>query len=97
MEGVDMNPVRNPDTLFSTRLDIPKRLALAVACGVALLGAGSVSAQKLDYKTALADMQSEWGAIENYCTDCHNIDDYAGGIDLTEFNADTMAQHPDGF
>jgi len=58
-----MNPVRNPDTLFSTRLDIPKRLALAVACGVALLGAGSVSAQKLDYKTALADMQSEWGAI----------------------------------
>ena len=92
-----MNAVRNPDTLFSTRLDIPKRLALAVACGLALLGAGSVSAQKLDYKTALADMQSEWGAIENYCTDCHNIDDYAGGIDLTEFNADTMAQHPDVF
>ena len=84
--------MKNLNTLLTTR-----HLALAVGFGAAFLSAGTASAQKLDYKTALADLQSQWGAIGNYCTDCHNLDDFAGGIDLTEFTADTMAQHPDVF
>ena len=33
--------------------------------------------------------------ITEYCTKCHNLDDYSGGIDLEGFDADYAAANPD--
>ena len=33
--------------------------------------------------------------IEKYCTDCHNGDDFAGGLDLQGFNAHTVVGTPE--
>jgi hypothetical protein len=74
-------------------------LALAVGLAALLGGAGAARAQAptLDYATALQDLQSQWGAIEEYCTRCHNLEDYAGGIDLSEFTPETIVENPDVF
>ena len=84
-------------TKMKNHLKPATKLAQAIALASFAFAAGSALAQKLDYKTALADMQSHWGDIEEYCTGCHNSDDYAGGVDFTTFTAETMAEHPDVF
>lgn len=36
------------------------------------------------------------GALfEKYCTNCHNGEDYAGGLDLQDASAHTLADKPD--
>jgi len=33
--------------------------------------------------------------IDQYCAKCHNFDDFAGGISLEDFSADTVAENPE--
>ena len=35
------------------------------------------------------------GLIEEYCTKCHNFDDYSGGIDLEGIGAHNIAEFPE--
>jgi mono/diheme cytochrome c family protein len=72
-----------------------RKLSLAIGTAALLLG-GSVSAQP-DYATALDDMKQHWGTIETYCTECHNADDYSGGVDFTQMSADSVAQDAELF
>ncbi len=72
-----------------------RKLTLAIGT-ISVLWGAAASAQP-DYATALADMQQHWGTIESYCTDCHNADDYSGGVDFTTMSADTVAQDPELF
>lgn len=37
--------------------------------------------------SAEQELQDNWGMLEQYCSDCHNFEDYAGGVDFTFFNA----------
>lgn len=74
-----------------------RKLTQAVSFAAFVLVTAQASAQNVDYPTAVADLKSQWGTVETYCTECHNLDDYAGGIDFTEFNADVVAEHPDIF
>ena len=35
------------------------------------------------------------GMIDEYCTQCHNFEDYSGGIDLEDLGAHNIADYPD--
>jgi hypothetical protein len=59
---------------------------------VTLVGGVAVVAQY----AAAQDSAVDSGAIfEEYCTKCHNLDDYSGGIDLEGVDASTLAKHPE--
>jgi hypothetical protein len=51
--------------------------------------------------TPVAFAQHEGAAVDSgaligeYCTKCHNFDDFAGGISLEDFSADTVAENPE--
>jgi hypothetical protein len=83
--------------MSTRRILQPRKLVMAISLGALVLGAFQAQAQKLDYQTALTDMKAQWAAVEGYCIKCHNLEDFAGGIDFTEFTADTMANNPDVF
>jgi len=58
--------------------------AIAIAGGVAVISPFAV-AQKVDS-----------GALfEQYCSKCHNPDDYSGGLDLEGMDAAKLAEHPE--
>jgi hypothetical protein len=57
-----------------------KRLALAITLGI---GAHGVSAAELD------------GLLDEYCTKCHNFEDYSGGLALEGVNPGNIHETPD--
>lgn len=46
---------------------------------------------------ALTTMEQHWGTLESYCMDCHNFDDYAGGLDLSLMGPADVAREPEAF
>ncbi len=42
-----------------------------------------LAAEMGDYQAALADLEANWSTLETYCTECHNFEDFAGGLDFT--------------
>jgi len=60
---------------------VMRALAAGVAAGAMLVWQGATAAE--------ANM------LEQYCTKCHNIDDYAGGIDLEGIAPDNIHLHPE--
>ena len=59
---------------------------------VAIVGVGALCTQTVqaqDSKDAVASLLGE------YCTKCHNFDDYAGGIDLDGIGGHNLAEFPD--
>ena len=41
------------------------------------------------------DVDEVAGVIQEYCTKCHNFEDYSGGIDLEGIGAHNVAEYPD--
>ncbi|MDT8398137.1 MAG: DUF1592 domain-containing protein [Pseudomonadales bacterium] len=37
-------------------------------------------------------LQANWGMLDEYCTKCHNFEDYAGGIDFTLFDPEHVGE-----
>lgn len=73
----------------------PMQKAIGVA---ALMMAVCAHAQELpEYEQALATMQQQWNTVETYCLDCHNFDDYAGGLDLSVMTPQDIVQEPATF
>ena len=72
---------------------LPASLALALALG----SAGSFAAESGDYQAALAELEDNWETLETYCTDCHNFEDYAGGVDFTFFSPADVANEGEIF
>ncbi|MEY4641557.1 MAG: hypothetical protein RLZZ227_1551 [Pseudomonadota bacterium] len=72
-----------------------RKLTLAIGAISVLLGTAA-SAQP-DFDTALTDLKQHWATVETYCTECHNSDDYAGGVDFSLMSAETVAQEPEIF
>ncbi len=74
-------------------------LHTAVVAAVLALTCGSAQAQqtpKHDFE-ALKKADSFWGYFKEYCTDCHNSDDFSGGIDFTDAKATDVLQTPELF
>jgi hypothetical protein len=66
------------------------KVRLSLAGSLLLTGAAvsqSIAAQSADSDAAYKDQ------IELYCGDCHNLDDYSGGLDLRGLLSEPIAQH----
>jgi len=44
-----------------------------------------------------ADADNHWAMFDQYCSDCHNSEDWAGELSLELFNADSVSQEPEVF
>jgi mono/diheme cytochrome c family protein len=75
-----------------------RTLARAVSMASMLLGSfGAASAQAAAYDSALEELKPHWNTIETYCTECHNSDDYAGGLDFTLMSPDDLVSEAETF
>ena len=54
-----------------------------LAALLALLAGGTLAQQPAHDYQALQQADDFWGYFDEFCTECHNFDDYYGGIDLT--------------
>ncbi len=68
-----------------------KWLAVGSAVGVAVAGAA------LALHVERRHEQEQWGMFRHYCTDCHNKDDFAGGISFQGLLPGSVAAHPEMF
>ena len=59
-----------------------------------LLGGVVVNTCAFAQDTAKASVDSS-AMFEEYCTECHNLDDYSGGIDLEGMDASKLAENPE--
>lgn len=74
------------------------KLTRAVGLGtLVLLATGAATARAQSYDAALSAMKQHWGTIENYCTTCHNFEDFAGGLDFTLLSPDDIVKNADTF
>lgn len=65
---------------------------LVAACALALgLVAGPVAAQNSE---ADGSLDERWDLVDRYCLECHNFEDWAGGLDLEGMAPDTVTEHP---
>jgi mono/diheme cytochrome c family protein len=56
------------------------KVLLAAACGFALPGTHALAASQSPH----------WGVIQKYCVECHNAEDWAGGVAFDTLSPDTV-------
>jgi len=66
-------------------------LCLALAAALAL-GLATASSKAADSGPAKADgsTPAQWNVIQHYCTDCHNVTDWAGGVAFDAMSPDEV-------
>jgi len=57
-----------------------------------LLSSGLLQAQTQDF-AAMTNADEQWELLNEYCTDCHNFEDYSGGLDFTTMFVDEVPQN----
>ncbi len=63
-------------------MHIGKRIpSWALALGLSATASTAALAQEQPY--AALDHAEQWEFLNSWCTDCHNLDDYSGGLDMT--------------
>jgi hypothetical protein len=67
-------------------------LSLTFSSLLALSTATPVMAQTEAYD-AIASAESQWDFINTYCTECHNFEDYSGGLDFTTMFVDEVPEN----
>jgi hypothetical protein len=45
----------------------------------------------------LAELENQWSLLNDYCTQCHNIEDWAGSIAFDSYSPEDVAKHRDVF
>ncbi len=84
-----------PDTMnkLDTRSGQFRILALTIITLLALAPtAGALAQQASDY-AAMERADEQWDFLNEYCTECHNFEDYSGGVDFTTMFVDEVPQH----
>jgi hypothetical protein len=85
-------PIRKPSLLAGS---------VGLVCALLLSGCGDstepqATAPALAAVPAKAELdaqaETQWAALQEYCTDCHNLDDYSGGLALDLMSHDTIVQ-----
>jgi hypothetical protein len=61
----------------------------ALCTTLALLGAAPAAAQA-DRADPAAPAAAQWGVVETYCVQCHNFEDWAGGVAFDVMSPDTI-------
>jgi len=75
-----------------TRTDKLNPLLLIPAL-LSLVAANPLAAQQDAAYDAMANADQQWEFINEYCTECHNFEDYSGGVDFTTMFVDEIPQH----
>jgi hypothetical protein len=76
-----------------------KKLALATGVGLALT-AGLAQAQGYSatgQNNAHEELEALWPMLNNYCMDCHSLDDYRGGLALEGMGPEAVLESPEIF
>jgi len=88
--------LRHTKHLLTRLISHPLAVCAPLACG-AILVAGNVVAQSATDYDAMANGDEKWDFLNEYCTQCHNFEDYSGGVDFTTLFVDEIPQHADTF
>jgi len=75
-----------------TRTDKLNPLLLIPAL-LSLVAANPLAAQQDAAYDAMANADQQLEFINEYCTECHNFEDYSGGVDFTTMFVDEIPQH----
>lgn len=67
---------------------------LAAAIKLAMM---ATTAGAAEHAPSHAELKRQWSMIEDYCSECHNYDDYSGGLALEEFGPDDVLDNPGVF
>jgi len=67
------------------------RLAAAVCVTTSV---GVCAQNSTDYE-AMAHADDQWDFLNDYCTECHNFEDYSGGVDFTTMFVDEVPANAD--
>jgi hypothetical protein len=78
-------------TLPSLTLQFP-RLTLVLSSILALAPINIAQAQEQPLQ-AMANSDAPWEFINQYCTECHNFEDYSGGLDFTTMFVDEIPEN----
>ena len=78
-------------TLPMLNLQFP-RLALVLSSILALTPINTIQAQEQAFQ-AMANGDAQWEFINQYCTECHNFEDYSGGLDFTTMFVDEIPEN----
>ena len=73
---------------MSSRLRVGLCLVSAAALALGVASASSKAADSAPAKTDSAPAQ--WNVIQHYCTDCHNVTDWAGGVAFDAMSPDEV-------
>lgn len=58
-----------------------------------VLGSAATLAQSQADYAAIAHADEQWDFLNQYCTECHNFEDYSGGVDFTTMFVDEVPQN----
>ncbi|MBT5484117.1 MAG: DUF1592 domain-containing protein, partial [Gammaproteobacteria bacterium] len=78
-------------TLPMFNLQFP-RLTLVLSSILALAPFNTIQAQEQALQ-AMANGDAQWEFINQYCTECHNFEDYSGGLDFTTMFVDEIPEN----
>ncbi len=88
-----MKPIPSQTTTLARKAGLACALVLLASCGDSTNDEQQVAAPVLAAVPAKAELDaqadSQWGVVSQYCGDCHNQDDFSGGLafDLMDHNA----------
>ena len=80
--------------MYSTKASMSR--AIQTAC-LLMAGMCAASAQADGYDAALSELKKNWHVIEDNCVKCHNLDDYAGGVDLSLITPEELVENAGTF
>jgi len=55
------------------------------------------AAELPDTNNALHELEGQWSVLNQYCTKCHNSEDWAGSVDFDSFKAADVVKNPQVF
>ena len=64
--------------------------AAILATTLSLISTQVFPAEDGDLQASLSELTENWSTIQDYCTTCHNFEDFAGGIDFTLFGPEDV-------
>ncbi|MDT8398191.1 MAG: DUF1592 domain-containing protein [Pseudomonadales bacterium] len=88
------------EILEMVNTEMVKKILAASICSITVMGLGMHPGMAADDShdfEALQRAGQEWGFLDQYCSECHNFDDYSGGIDFTSLNPDDLPENADIF
>jgi hypothetical protein len=66
------------------------RVGLFIVPAAALVSAAAVTSQAADSAPTAPSAPAQWDLVQHYCTECHNVTDWAGGVAFDSMSPDEI-------